>query len=853
MSFDELTPAMKQYWGIKKQFPDCVLLFRMGDFYETFDKDAKIISKVLQIVLTSRGKGVKRTPLAGIPYHALDAYLYKLVKAGHKVAIIEQLEDPKKAKGIVKRGVVRIVTPGTVTEDLMLETKSNNYIMTFYGKDELGLAISDFSTGEFYVTNILASELFDEIERFSPTEIILPESYRGSETHHKLKTQNNVVVNYLPDANYWTDNAERVILDHFEIPSMNSIGINNKNIISATGGLLKYFKDTQFQKISHIKKISSYDPHQRMILDGTTLRNLEIIKNQIDGTSKNTLLSILNKTSTSMGSRNLTSWLSSPLINLNMINDRLDAVELLTKDYVLRDNLCELLSDVSDISRISTRVGLGTISPRELISLRNSLVIIPKLKHLLNNKDTVLLKSFTKLPDLADINQLITNSIIEDPPLLIRDGGMIKDGFSQELDELKLIVNDSKGWLSNFENKEKTRTGIKLRVGYNRVMGYYIEVPKHKASSVPIDYIRKSTLKNAERFITPELKEKETIILTARDKLIDKEIELYSTIIEKIKQKIIELQLISTELGQLDTLVTFAKVSVDNSYVKPKFMDDDKINVKNGRHPVVEKMVDSFVSNDINLNNSKRIMVITGSNMAGKSTSMRQVALIIIMAQAGCFVPADLVELCVFDRVFTRVGARDDIAKGQSTFMMEMVETANILNNATDRSFVILDEIGRGTSTYDGMSLAWAIVEYLNSEIKCKTMFATHYHLINLMSFKYDSIVNYNIGVKEEGSELVFLHKLMPGGTDKSYGVHVAKLAGLPNDVVFRAMEIASLLEKSDHVHHNALKNLTLEIEPDVEHKEKLETQFNIKLETETDIKEKSKKVKQTNLLMFDD
>ena len=851
---DNLTPAMRQYWEIKKRLPDCILLFRMGDFYETFYDDAKRVSHVLQIVLTSRGKGDKRAPLAGIPFHALDAYLHKLIKAGYKVAIVEQLEDPKKAKGLVKRGVVRIITPGTVTEDTLLEMKSNNYIMTFYGKDNFGIAVSDFSTGEFYVTKINKDEVWDEIERFSPKEILLPEEMRGSRYETEI-SKKGIMVNFISDSYYWFDNAQNVLLEHFKVYSLDAIGVGDKDILSASGALIKYFYDTQFKNISHITKLSWYDPRQRMIIDGKTLRNLEIVKNQVDNSVKNTLFSVIDKTVTPMGSRKLKSWLLSPLINMDKIIKRLDAVEYFVKDYQLGDRVRDILGNVYDIHRITTRVAMGNVTPKELLSLKKSLAAIPLVKKMLLGPENqpYEIEDICRMNDLNDIKQLIEHAITDDPPTLIRDGGMIREGFSEELDEMRKMVNDSRKWLADLEMQEKNRTGIKsLKIGYNKVMGYYIEIPKSQTSKVPIEYIRKSTQKNTERFITPELKEKEAIILNANEQILSKEIEIYTQIIDKIKERIGQLQTIADSIARLDVYASLAVVARENGYVRPEIVSDDIVLIKKGRHPVVETMVDSFIPNDVRLDTDQRVMIITGPNMSGKSTSLRQTALIILMAQAGSFVPAEKARIGIVDRIFSRVGARDDIAHGQSTFMMEMTETANILNNATDRSFVILDEIGRGTSTYDGMALAWAIIEYIERQIKCKTMFATHYHLLNLLSLKYKDIVNYNIGVKEQNGEIIFIHKLLPGGTDKSYGVHVAKLAGLPKEVIIRAMQIASTLEKSDHVHKEALSNLTLNILNE-DNLEKLEDKFNITIENEKELEKREKNMKQTNLFMFEE
>ncbi len=844
----ELTPGMRQYWEVKRQFPDCIVLFRMGDFYETFYDDAKIVSRELQIVLTSRGKGNKKAPLAGIPHHALDTYLSKLISRGYKVAICEQLEDPKKAKGLVKRGVVRIVTPGTVFEQNLLG-KENNYIMAIYPyKERYGISVSDFSTGEFYTTEVNSfADLDTEIERFLPREVILPEGTTDDKVISRLK-ELKIKPTYVEEYKFSPENARYLIKKHLDVEDPGGFGLQDKPLsLSSVGGLLSYIEYTQLGKpIKHIRKISYYSPKNDMIIDAITQRNLDLVRNQIDGTRRGTLLSILDKTVTPMGARTLTKWLLAPTRNLEVINRRLDAVGLLRDDPLFLDNLREELKGIYDLERIATRITLRSATPKDLIALKESLITVDRIDKLLNEKGKDILTRPNNLHKITDIIQLIDRSIVEDPPTLIREGGIIKDGYNPELDELRGMLRDTKTWITRLEEEERRRTGIPtLRVGYNKIIGYYIEVTKPYADKVPEDYIRKQTQLRTERFITHDLKEKEAQFLNAEERIKSLEYELFMNILNELDEYTGLIKDVSKWVGEIDTLHSLAHVSRMYNYVRPKVVEDDVIDIKNGRHPVVERSVENFVPNDVRLDTKERIMIITGPNMAGKSTIMRQVALITLMAHIGSYVPADKAVIGLTDRIFTRVGARDDLTRGQSTFMVEMIETANILNNATDRSLVILDEIGRGTSTYDGMSLAWAIAEYLATKIKCKTMFATHYHLLNLLAFKLDNVVNYNVAVDDTGEDIIFLHKLVRGGTDKSYGIHVARLAGLPKDVINRAIEIAQILEQNTKSDKDLLDQLKLF--------ETNETRFEVRLETRNPEKEKKKITGQTTLFMFDD
>ena len=801
-SATKLTPAMKQFMDVKEKHKDCVVLFRMGDFYETFYEDAVTASKVLDITLTARGKGEGRAPLAGIPYHALNTYLPKLVNAGYKVAICEQTEDPRTVKGrIVKRAVTRIVTPGTVVEDSMLDAKSNNYLFSIYQQlEKYALAIIDLSTGEFLIMYVDEDNLLNEITRFKPKEIIIPESLRVNKDLIKMFEQNSVFINPYSDYNFNTEMAYNCLLKHFKTINLKGFGLEKSDLsINAAGALINYLKETQKTSLDYINKINIFSPSNYMLLDSSTQRNLELLKNILDNSTKGTLLSTLDKTSTSVGGRLLKKIILQPLLSAEMIGRRLDAVEEFVNNSMLTEDLIHLLKQLNDVERIIAKINYGNANARDVVALKMSLQLIPEIKKHLSKTSSVLLKQISDMKTLSNIKELINTSIKEEPNVSVREGNIIKSGYNKELDELRSITTNTKQWIASLEAEEKQKTGIgSLRIGFNRVFGYYITISKANLDKVPENYIRKQTLVNAERFITPELKEKESLILNAEEKINNLEYDLFVNVCEEIKKDTTNIQKISQQIAMLDVLVSFSVVAKNNNYVRPLINENSKIELKDSRHPVVELIESVFVPNDIVIDENNRLLIITGPNMSGKSVAMRQVALIQLMAQLGSFVPAKTANLCLVDRIFTRVGAYDDLTHGQSTFMVEMNEAANILNNATDKSLIILDEIGRGTSTFDGVSIAWSVAEHIYNNLKAKTLFATHYHVMNKLEEKFQHISNYNIAVSEKHGELVFLHKLMKGGTDQSYGVHVAKLAGLPQQVIDRAKEVQSILEKDD-------------------------------------------------------
>ncbi len=799
---ENLTPGMKQYRDIKKANPDCLIMLRMGDFFEMFYEDAVTAARALEITLTARGQGEKRAPLAGVPYHALETYLGRLVKKGYKVAIVEQLEDPKKAKGLVKRGLVRIVTPGTVIESSMLEENENNYILalTSYG-DEFAIAYSDLSTGEFITTSVQnVSSLMAEISRLNPSECLIPESLKVNvELINQIKNSGSFI-NSLEDYYFKPEKAREILLDHFNLQSLDSFGLEEKKLnLSVSGALIKYLLDTQKNSLSHIKKVTFSD-RNRMIIDSSTLRNLELVKNLRDSTTRGTLLSILEKTITAMGSRLLKKWIKEPLINKKVIKKRLSAVEELYKNIIVREDLVDLLKEVYDLERLISRVNYGNANPRDLLSLKQSLQKIPLIKEKLTEFNSELLTEIANISGLEDVAELIDNSVREDAPLLVREGRIIKPSYNSELAELTEIKINSKKYLQQIEEKEKKKTGIStLRISYTRVFGYFIEVTKKNIHLVPENYIRKQTTANSERYITEELKVEEEKILGAEEKIVALEYHLFQDLLTKISASTEQIQDAAMKLAVLDVLSSLAKVALENNYCMPQFVDDKVVQLRKARHPVVEQLEDRFIANNIIINDGE-MMIITGANMSGKSTLQRQVALIVLMAQIGSFVPAEEAVLGIVDRIFTRVGASDDLASGQSTFMVEMNETASILNNATENSLIILDEIGRGTSTFDGVSIAWSVAEHIYNKIQAKTLFSTHYHVMNKLEEKFTKIKNYYLAAKESKGEIVFLYKLMQGGTDQSFGVHVAKLAGLPYEVIQRAEEIQQILEKDDEM-----------------------------------------------------
>jgi len=817
---------MRQYYEAKQAYPDTLIFFRMGDFYESFGEDAKTIAKELEITLTARGKDKtgERMPLAGIPYHAIDTYLPRLINKGYKVAICEQLEDPKQAKGVVKRGVVRVVTPGTAIDSSMFSDASNNYLMAVAGREvgksgkngekgmEFGISFLDISTGEFLTTQFTDSENFDkllsELARMHPAECILPPSLYGNpELTGRLRDQ-TIVQEFAPEV-FGSEDAGEKLKVHFGVATLEGMGCEKLEFaVYSAWAALEYAKTTQMRDLAHINTLRTYSNTEFMVLDSVTLRNLEIVKNVRDGGDENSLYRTLNCTRTPMGNRTLKKWLLKPLLSVEKINLRLDAVEELAEDSLLRYDIRDWLSDVRDIERLVGRIVYGNASARDLVALKKSMDVVPSLRDsLLEKARSEILKEIAEglasFSDLEELAEMIEKAIVDEPPVSVREGGMIKPGYNPELDELRDIASNSKQWIAAFQQKERERSGIKsLKVGYNKVFGYYIEVTHANSSQVPEDYIRKQTMVNAERFFTPELKEKESLILTANEKAVALEYEIFTEITQTLSAHSRELQETAERIGTLDVLADLAEAAENNNYTRPQLTEDCKILIRDGRHPVVESTVSGgFVPNDTEMDcKEDQFLLVTGPNMAGKSTYMRQTALIAIMAQVGSFVPASHASIGIIDQVFTRIGAFDDLASGQSTFMVEMVELANILNNASPKSLVLLDEIGRGTSTYDGYSIAKAVVEFLHNrgKVGVRALFATHYHQLTALEEKLKRVKNYHIAVKEDGHELVFLRKIVPGATDRSYGIHVARLAGVPEKVIERANEILKELEREN-------------------------------------------------------
>ena len=805
-----LTPMMQQYMAIKEQYKDCILFYRLGDFYEMFYDDALTASRELEITLTGKNCGQEeRAPMCGVPYHAVDVYLNKLVAKGYKVAICEQAEDPKQAKGIVKREVIRIVTPGTNLSQQALDEGRNNYLMCLvYDNNQFGLAITDISTGDFYTTEVATlKELYDEIHRFSPSEIICNDSfYMSGASLDDFKDRLHVSVSTLDT--WYMDEAVSVqkIKEDFKVASLDGLGLTDfPSGTLAVGALLLYLYETQKNTLDNLTKITPYRSGGYMIIDSATNRNLELIETLREKQKKGSLLWVLDKTKTAMGARLMRNWIEQPLIEKKKITARQDAVEELYNDMITREEIREYLNAVYDLERLVTRISYRTANPRDLIAFKTSLGMIPPVKQLLSQAKSAELKEIDERMDcLEDIYDLIEKSIQDEPPIMIREGGMIKEGYNEDVDKFRLSRTEGKTWLAELEAREKEKTGIKnLRVRYNKVFGYYLEVTNSYKELVPEDWTRKQTLANAERYITPELKELEDMILGAEDKLAALEYDLYCEVRDSIGEQVVRIQETAKAIAHLDVLASLACVAQSNDYVRPSINTKGVIDIQGGRHPVVEKMNNNqmFIDNDTYLDNKNhRISIITGPNMAGKSTYMRQSALIVLMAQIGSFVPAKSANIGIVDRIFTRVGASDDLASGQSTFMVEMTEVANILRNATSRSLLILDEIGRGTSTFDGLSIAWAVVEHISNPklLGAKTLFATHYHELTELEGKLDSVNNYCIAVREQGDDIIFLRKIIRGGADKSYGIQVARLAGVPDSVIDRAKEIASWLEETD-------------------------------------------------------
>lgn len=807
-----LSPMMQQYVATKEEHKDCILFYRLGDFYEMFFEDAILVSKELELTLTGKDCGLEeRAPMCGVPYHAAETYINKLVSRGYKVAIGEQVEDPKLAKGLVKREVVRIVTPGTNINSQTLDEKKNNYIMSIvYFGDIYGISTADLSTGDFYVTEVDSGRsLLDEINKFMPAEIICNHSFNVSGIDiDDIKTRLGIPVFALDDWYFDDDTCKRTLLTHFKAQTLEGLGlIDYSAAIVSSGSLMIYFQETQKNALSQLTRISTYNTGKYMIIDTSTRRNLELTETLREKQKRGSLLWILDKTKTAMGGRLLRSYIEQPLIEKTEIIGRQEVIEKLNTSMITREELREYLNPIYDLERIISKIASKSAGPRDLVAFKNSLMMLPHIKMLLNEFDTSLIEEIkNELDTLEDIAKLIDDAIVEEPPLALKDGGIIKDGYNEEIDRLRSAKTEGKTWLMELEAEERERTGVKsLKIKYNKVFGYCIEITNTYKDQfeIPADYTRKQTLTNAERYITPKLKELEDLILGAEDRLFSLEYDIFAMLREEIVEHIERIQQTAKAVAKIDVFASLAYVADKNNFVRPQINEKGVIDIKNGRHPVVEKMItnDMFVANDTFLDNAQnRISIITGPNMAGKSTYMRQTALIVLMAQIGSFVPAESANIGICDRIFTRVGASDDLASGQSTFMVEMTEVANILRSATRDSLLILDEIGRGTSTFDGLSIAWAVVEHISNTklLGAKTLFATHYHELTELEGTLNGVNNYCIAVKEKGDDIVFLRKIVKGGADKSYGIQVAKLAGVPDTVIERAKELVVELSDAD-------------------------------------------------------
>lgn len=810
LQIDTLSPMMRKYLETKLEYKDCILFYRLGDFYEMFFEDALQASKELEIALTGKDCGMEeRAPMCGVPYHAVDLYINRLVQKGYKVAVAEQIGDPAQSKGLMKREVLRVVTPGTITSEEALEDGKNNYIMSVVYIDKVfGLSAADVSTGDFYVTELsTGQELCDEVFRFTPSELLLNDAFVMSGVDlEDLKERLHFVTSTMESGYYNQENCAQELLKQFQVDCLNALGLNQYEVGSiAAGALLRYLHETQKRDLSYISTIKTYQTGKYMVIDTSTRRNLELVETLREKQKRGSLLWVLDKTQTAMGARMLRRFLEQPLIDKNEIRKRQDAVAELVERFIDREELREYLNPIYDMERLIARISYQTANPRDLIALKKSLDCLPGIQYLVKQFQAPLFQELaSQLDSLEDICKLIGDAIVENPPITVREGGMVREGFDEEADKLRRSKTDGKGWLSDLEKRERERTGIKsLKVKYNKVFGYCLEVTNTFKDNVPEDYQRKQTLVNAERYITPELKELENLILGAEDKLCALEYQIFCTVRDSVAAQVVRVQQSAHAVAMLDALASLATVAQKNQYVRPKINEKGVIQIKNGRHPVVELMTKNgmFVPNDVLLdNNANRIAIITGPNMAGKSTYMRQVALITLMAQIGSFVPADRASIGICDRIFTRVGASDDLASGQSTFMVEMNEVAHILKNATKNSLLVLDEIGRGTSTFDGMSIAWAVLEYISDAriLGAKTLFATHYHELTELEGTLSGVNNYCIAVKEQGEDIIFLRKIVKGGADKSYGIQVARLAGVPDKVIRRAQELVKELSDAD-------------------------------------------------------
>lgn len=814
-----LSPMMQEYVKKKEQYKDCILFYRLGDFYEMFFQDALTVTKELELTLTGKDCGLEeRAPMCGVPFHAAETYINRLIEKGYKVAICEQVEDPKKARGLVKREVIRVVTPGTTLDAASLDESRNNYLMSVVATEgRFGCAIADITTGDCFLTEVdKPQKLLDEINKFVPAEIICNDAFfmSGVDTDD-LKNRLGICVFPL-DAWYFDDGlCKRTLMEHFHVNALEGLGIQDYDSgVIASGALFLYLQETQKSALSHMAGIRPYAAEKYMLIDSSSRRNLELVETLREKNKRGSLLWVLDKTKTAMGARTLRSYVEQPLIDAEEINERLEALEELNQSPMLRDEIREYLNPIYDLERLISRISYQSANPRDLISFSSSLEMLPYIRQIIKDfKSPLLTKICEDMDPLEDIAELIRSAIVEEPPLAQKDGGIIREGYNSDVDKFRRSRTDGKKWLTELEAREKERTGIKnLKIKYNRVFGYSLEVTNSFKNLVPENYIRKQTLTNAERYITQELKDLEDLILGAEDKLYALEYELFCEVRDKVGAEVVRIQKTAKAVAALDVFASLALVAQRNNYVRPKINENGVLDIKNGRHPVVEQMIenDMFIANDTYLDNQKkRISIITGPNMAGKSTYMRQTALIVLMAQIGSFVPAEKANIGIVDRIFTRVGASDDLASGQSTFMVEMTEVANILRNATSRSLLILDEIGRGTSTFDGLAIAWAVIEHISDTKLCgaKTLFATHYHELTELEGKISGVNNYCIAVKEKGDDIVFLRKIVKGGADKSYGIQVARLAGVPDPVIRRAKELVEELSDADIT--AAVKDLT--------------------------------------------
>ncbi len=811
----KLSPMMERYMEVKGQNPGTILLFRMGDFYELFFEDAQNAAKVLGLTLTSRDKASDNpTPMAGFPYHQLDAYLQKLIRAGFRAAICDQVEDPKKAKGLVRREVTRVVTPGTLTDDELLDPRQSNFLACVApAKASIGLAWLELSTGRFLLTELEPSQLQDELARISPAECLIPESAAQNDNLQMRRTeQQSLVLTTRPDWCFGRDEARRLLNEHFGTRTLEGFDIDDSPAVTAAGALLDYVRETQRTALPHIVRIEAWRRSRHMIIDEATRRSLELAQTLRDGRRDFTLLGVMDETSTPMGSRLLAEWLSSPLTDIEQITQRQDAIEELVNQLTLRDDIRDLLKETYDLQRLTSRIATGRCSPRDLVCLARTLGQLPRLRAKLAERKSKRLQTLEQRIELCpEAHAAIVAAVVDEPPLTISDGGVIRPGFNIELDEFRDLMRGGRQWMAAYQQKEIERTGISnLKIGFNKVFGYYLEVTASHSAKVPDEYIRKQTLKNQERYITPELKEYEEKVLRAEDRAKSLEQELFATLREHVATFVPLLLRTADSMAEIDVLAALSTLAANAGYCRPMLTAEPIVDIRDGRHPVLDRLLPAgqFVPNDVRLGLKSldddqraigRVQIITGPNMAGKSTYIRQAALITIMAQMGSFVPAKEALIGIADRVFARVGASDELARGQSTFMVEMTETARILNSATARSLVILDEIGRGTSTYDGISLAWAITEYLHDEVQCRTMFATHYHELTDLTTTLKHAANWNVAVQESNDDVVFLHRIVEGAAGRSYGIHVAKIAGVPRRVTERATTILATLE-DEHI-----------------------------------------------------